>query len=193
MPTWLIVLIIVLVIVVAVGAYFALRFGQRRRTEQLRGQFGPEYDRAVAERGDRGGAEADLVERQRRRQQLDIRPLDPDARARYADAWRAAQTQFVDRPGDAVQRANRLVIEVMRERGYPVDDFERRAADVSVDHPTVVDNYRAAHAIAEANVAGTATTEELRRAVVHYRVLFGELLEDGEEPRQSTEVPDERA
>jgi hypothetical protein len=193
MPTWLIVLIIVLVIVVAVAAYFALRFGQRRRTEQLRGQFGPEYDRAVAERGDRGGAEADLVERQRRRQQLDIRPLDPDARARYADAWRAAQTQFVDRPGDAVQRANRLVIEVMRERGYPVDDFERRAADVSVDHPTVVDNYRAAHAIAEANVAGTATTEELRRAVVHYRVLFGELLEDGEEPRQSTEVPDERA
>ncbi len=189
MPTWLIVLIIILVIVAAVAAYLAVRFGQRRRTEQLRGQFGPEYDRAVTERGDAGGAEADLVGRRRRRQQLDIRPLDSDARAKYADAWRATQTQFVDRPGDAVQEANRLVIEVMRERGYPVDDFERRAADVSVDHPTVVDNYRAAHAIAEANVAGTATTEDLRRALVHYRALFGELLEDGEEPRRSEEMP----
>jgi len=185
-PTWLIALIII--VLVAVVAYLAIRFAQRRRTEQLRGQFGPEYDRAVAERGDVRGAETDLAERRRRREQLDIHPLTPDVRARYADAWRATQTHFVDRPGDAVQEANQLVVEVMRERGYPVDDFEQRAADVSVDHPAVVENYRAAHTIAEANLAGNATTEDLRRAVVHYRALFEELLEDDEEQRRSVEV-----
>ncbi len=176
MPTWLIVLIIL--VVLAIVAYLAVMLMQRRRTEQLRDQFGPEYDRTVAERGDVRGAESDLAERRSRRERLEIRPLSADARSRYADAWRVTQTRFVDQPDDAVQEANRLVMAVMRERGYPVDDFEQQAADVSVDHPAVVENYRAAHAIAEANLAGTATTEDLRQAMVHYRALFEELLEE---------------
>ncbi len=186
MPTWLIVLIIV--VAVAILLYVAWVTVRRRRTDRLRGQFGPEYERTVAERGDARAAESDLEARRRRREQLDIRPLTPSARARYADAWHAAQTRFVDTPNEAVREADVLVMEVMRERGYPTDDFEQRAADVSVDHPNLVSNYRKAHTIAQASADGSATTEDLRRAMVHYRSLFEELLEGGDEPRRTAEV-----
>ena len=186
MAVWLIVLIIVAVVVLVVLATMLIR---RRRTERLRQQFGPEYERTVAERGRARDAESDLEARQRRRAEFDIRPLPRDAQVRYGNAWQDVQKQFVDRPHDALQEANRLVIEVMNARGYPMADFEQRAADVSVDHPTVVKDYRAAHEIAEADLAGIASTEDMRRAMVHYRSLFGELLEGGAEPRRSTEVP----
>lgn len=187
MPVWLIVVIIVAVVVVLV--LLAMMLIRRRRTERLRQQFGPEYGHTVAERGRVRRAESDLEARQQRRAALDIRPLSHDVQVRYANDWQDIQKQFVDRPHQAVQEANRLVIEVMSARGYPMADFEQRAADVSVDHPTVVKNYRAAHAIAEADLAGIATTEDMRQAMVHYRSLFEELLKGGAEPRRSTEVP----
>jgi hypothetical protein len=126
--------------------------------------------------GDRRGAESELEGRQKRRAQLDIRPLDPAARLRYAEQWRQVQERFVDSPSVAVGEADVLVIEVMRDRGYPMEDFETRVQDVSVDHPHVVENYRAAHRISQANERGEASTEDLRQAMVHCRTLFQELL-----------------
>ncbi len=167
-----IVAVVVLVVAVAVGGFIA---AERRRRE-LRERFGPEYDRAVEEHGVRG-AERALAERQQRREQLDTRSLDPAERERYAEAWRQTQAMFVDRPSEAIGEADMLVAEVMRRRGYPMDNFEQRAADVSVDHPDVVENYRAAHRISLAHEQGRASTEELRQATVHYRALFEELLE----------------
>jgi cytoskeletal protein RodZ len=183
MPAWVWVVIAVVVIVaVALAVWAAMR---KRRTEQLRQQFGSEYDRTVEETGRERDAESELEARRRRREELDIRPLAPGARTRYADEWRSVQTRFVDDPSGAVVQADALVTQVMRERGYPMDDFEQRAADVSVDHPEVVSNYRAAHGISIANERGKATTEDLRTAMVHYRALFVELLEQ-EEPAETT-------
>ena len=179
MPAWVWILIVLAVLaILAVAGWAASR---RRRTERLRTSFGPEYERTVATAGDRREAESQLQARRARREQLDIRPLEPAARARYLQTWRQAQARFVDAPGDAVAQADRLVIEVMRERGYPMEDFEQRAADVSVDHPRVVDDYRAAHGVSLANDQGEAGTEELRQAFVHYRSLFEVLLETPEE------------
>jgi hypothetical protein len=175
---WIIVAVVVLA---AIG--LALWMARRQRSTRLRQQFGPEYERAVAERGARRHGESELRERQRRRAQLAIRPLAPESRHRYVEGWRQTQARFVDSPGGAISEADRLVMDVMRERGYPVEDFEQRSADVSVDHPAVVDNYRAAHAISMANDHGKATTEDLRQAMVHYRALVVELLES-EEPGQ---------
>ena len=138
------VLIIVIVVLLAVVGALAYR---QRRSAQLREGFGPEYDRAVDERGDQRAAEAELRERRERRRSYDIRPLGATARDRYAERWRATQAQFVDQPASALTDADTLVAEVMRERGYPVEDFEQQAADVSVDHPEVVEHYRKAHAI----------------------------------------------
>lgn len=176
--------LLVVVIVVLLAAVGMLAYRQRR-SAQLREGFGPEYDRVVEARGDQGKAEAELRERRERRDSYDIRPLDPDAQARYASRWQQTQARFVDHPASALAEADVLVSEVMRERGYPVDDFERQADDVSVDHPEVVEHYRQAHAI---QTQDAASTEDLRQGLVHYRALFAELLEPVEESRQTQEV-----
>jgi hypothetical protein len=186
MDTGLLVAILVVIVLLALLAFFA---GRQRRSRRLQENFGPEYDRTVEQAGDRRAAEAELQERTERRQGFDIVPLEPEARARYLEAWRATQAQFVDEPAEATREADRLITSVMRDRGYPVDDFEQRAADISVDHPQVVDDYRAAHAIADANDRSEASTEELRQALVHYRSLFEELLEDRQPDRSATEEP----
>jgi hypothetical protein len=183
MDTGLLIAILVVVVLLALLAFFA---GRQRRSRKLRDRFGPEYERTVEQAGDRRAAEAELQERAQRRQKLEIVPLDPEVRTRYMEAWRNTQAQFVDEPAEATREADRLVTSVMRDRGYPIDDFEQRAADISVDHPQVVDDYRAAHAIAAANERSEASTEDLRQALVHYRSLFEELLED-RRPDRSTE------
>jgi len=170
-------LLVAILIVLALLVVLALFAGRRRRSRKLREQFGPEYDRTVAEAGDRKEAESRLQERTARRQRLDVVPLDPADRDRYVEAWRQTQARFVDEPAEATREADRLITAVMRQRGYPIDDFEQRAADISVDHPQVVDDYRAAQAIASANERSEASTEDLRQALVHYRSLFEELLE----------------
>ena len=187
MDAWVWVLIVLaLLAVVAVVGWIAMR---KRRTAKLQEGFGPEYERTVRERGDRREAEAELRERRDRRVELEIRPLSPAASDRYSREWRAVQARFVDEPVEAVGEADRLVTEVMRERGYPMDDFERQADVVSVDHPAVVQDYREGHAIYEAYDRGDASTEDLRQAMVHYRALFEELLEtdgstDGDQARE---------
>jgi hypothetical protein len=169
-------LLIVVIIAVVVIALLAVVVARRRRSEGLQTRFGPEYPRTVARADDRRAAEAQLAEREQRHRQLDIVELAPDARARYLEAWRAAQGRFVDDPATATREADTLVTKVLRERGYPVEDFGQQADDVSVEHPDVVENYRAAHALALANDQGLASTEDLRQAFVHYRSLFAELL-----------------
>ena len=181
------VLVAVLVVLVVVLAVLLLR---SRRSQRLQEDFGPEYERAVEERGDRRRAEAELAERRERRARLDIRPLDPGARERYSERWQAAQRRFVDKPIEAVGEADALVAAVMSERGYPVsDEFDQRAADISVDHPVVVEHYRAAHEISLRTTAGEASTEDLRQAMVHFRALFEELLGREERPDREEREP----
>jgi hypothetical protein len=184
MDAGLLVAILVVIVLLALLAFFA---GRQRRSRRLQETFGPEYERTVEETGDRRAAETELRERTERRAQFDVVPLEPEARTRYIEAWRHTQAQFVDEPAEATREADRLITSVMRDRGYPVDDFEQRAADISVDHPQVVDDYRAAHAIAAANERSEASTEDLRQALVHYRSLFEELLEDRHPDRSTTE------
>jgi hypothetical protein len=180
MATWVwIVIAIAAVVVLALVIWSALR---TRRTQTLKEGFGPEYDRTVADAPSKREAEADLAERQKRREELDIRPLDDGARERYAEEWQVTQARFVDDPGGAIAEADVLIQRVMRERGYPVEDFDQRAADVSVDHPEVVNDYRAAHGISVAHERERATTEDLRRAMQHYRSLFDELLGESRQP-----------
>jgi len=168
---------VILLVVVAVAVYLGMQLSRRRRSGQLRDQFGPEYDRLVADRdGNRRDVEAELAERAKRRERLDVKELDPADRDRYAESWRKAQLRFLDEPETAVVEADRLVGEVMRARGYPVDDFEQQAADLSVDHPIVVQNYRAGHEIATRHATGQASTEDLRQGMIHYRALVEELL-----------------
>jgi hypothetical protein len=167
--------VVVLAIVVIVAAWW---FTQRqRRSNELRRQFGPEYERTVDQYGERGRAEEALTARAERVEQLRIRPLTAADSARYADEWRSVQTRFVDDPEHAIGDADRLCGEVMQARGYPMGDFEQRAADISVDHPQVVEHYRAAHGVARRSADGNATTEDLRQAMVHYRTLFEDLIE----------------
>jgi hypothetical protein len=175
MATWVWIVIAVAVVLAVLAAVWW--FMRARRSRSLQEGFGPEYDRTVAEAPTKREGEAELQERQKRREELDIRPLAPGARDRYIDEWRTVQARFVDNPSAAVADADRLVSQVMRDRGYPTDDFERRASDISVDHPHLVDNYRTAHDLSLASDRGDATTEDLRRAMKHYRALFEELLE----------------
>jgi hypothetical protein len=168
----LIVVVVVLLAIVGALAY------QRRRSAQLQQGFGPEYDRAVEEHGDQRAAESELLERRQRRSRFEVRPLGAAQRDRYAERWRATQAQFVDQPASALGDADTLVAEVMRERGYPVEDFEQRAADVSVDHPDVVENYRQGQRLVRTRATGDGTTEDLRQAMQHYRALFDDLVED---------------
>lgn len=176
METWQwVVAVVVVVVVLALVAWVATR--SRKRTTALR-RFGPEYERAVAQHGDRRAAEDDLLDRARRRDRLDIRPLGDDERSRYIQQWRVVQARFVDQPEAAIGEADALLDEVMRDRGYPVDDFEEKAELVSVDHPHVVENYRAARVVRASSGTRMASTEELRQAVLHYRALFDELLNE---------------
>lgn len=184
MPDWG--WIVIAVLFVAVVAIAAWALWSKRRTERLQETFGPEYKRTVGASDDRRRAESELETRRERRERLDIRPLTPEARDHYAEAWRDSQARFVDAPDDAVQEADRLITKVMRERGYPMEDFDRRAEDISVDHPGVVEDYRAAHAISLRTEDGSATTEDLRQAMVHYRALFDDLL-GAEEPSRAEE------
>jgi hypothetical protein len=183
MPTWGWILI-ALGIVIIVAAIVGLTLTRRRRGS-LQEQFGPEYERALEDNESRRKAEAELDERRQRRQELDIRPLSPAAASRYSDEWRGVQSRFVDQPGEAVRAAHVLVLGVMDDRGYPMSDFDQRAADISVDHPTVVENYRAAHRVSAQNEQGRAGTEDLRQAMVHYRALFEDLLETDQDARAS--------
>ena len=156
-------------------------FSESARTGRLRTQFGgAEYDRAVKEDGSRRHAEAGLKERTQRVESLNIRPLASGDRARFVDSWRRVQLRFVDGPGGAVTEADQLLRDVMTTRGYPVTDFEQQAADISVDHPLVMEKYRLAHAIAVRQTQGQANTEDLRQAMIHYRTLFEELVREPE-------------
>jgi hypothetical protein len=173
-PTLIIVAVVVVVIVIAAVWWYSTR----QRSAKLQEKFGSEYERTVAEKGNTRKAEDDLAARQKRVSKLDIRPLAADERQRFNDEWRAVQARFVDDPSTAVNDADTLVGRVMEARGYPVGDFEQRAADVSVDYPTVVEHYRAAHAIALRHAQSQVSTEDLRQALVAYRALFAELLEE---------------
>jgi hypothetical protein len=188
---WVLVVLVVLAVVAAV----AWTVMQSRRRAALQSRFGPEYDRAVAQSGDRRAAESQLAELADRRDQLDVRDLDPEVRSRYDAQWAGVQARFVDEPGQAVADADGLVTAVMRDRGYPVEDFSERAAMLSTDHADVVEHYRAAHdAHARHMQSGAADTEDLRQAFVHYRSLYGALTgsADGSadaEVRRATDEP----
>jgi FtsZ-interacting cell division protein ZipA len=169
-----IVLAIALIAAIGVAVWFYM---QKRRTETLRSDFGPEYERTLHEHHDQRAAERELEERRERVEHLNIQPLPAAERDRFAERWQSVQAQFVDDPNGALRDADELVGRVMQTRGYPVGDFEQRAADVSVNHPHVVEHYRAAHQIAVRNERGGVDTEDLRKAMVHYRALFEDLLE----------------
>jgi hypothetical protein len=166
------------VIVVAI-AIVGFLLWQRRRSEQLRARYGSEYDRTVAGLG-RRRAESELADRERRVEQLNVRPLAAAEREHYVLQWRQLQALFVDDPRGAVTQADRLLDEVMNRRGYPLEDFDQRMADLSVHHARVLDNYRAAREITLRHRRGEATTEDLRRAMVYFRALFVDLLESDE-------------
>jgi FtsZ-interacting cell division protein ZipA len=179
MSTWVWIAIAVVAAIIIVGVLWsALR---RRRTRSLQDRFGPEYDRELEKSGGRREAERELAEREKRHDELELRPLSDDARERYTEEWQVTQARFVDDPTGAVSEADDLVQRVMRDRGYPVDDFEQRAADISVEHPELVERYRTANGIARASERGQASTEDLRHSVRHYRALFVELLEVGDD------------
>jgi hypothetical protein len=178
--TMMIVAAIVVVVLIAAAAWVAY---QKKESHRLEDRFGPEYGRTVDELGSRSKAEAELKTRQKRVEQLNIVALSPQDASRFSQSWKSLQTRFVDDPRAVVVEAEDLVRELMQKRGYPMGDFERRAADISVDHPRVVDHYRAAQAIAARGRRGNVETEELRKAVVHYRALFSELLEVREDPQ----------
>jgi hypothetical protein len=181
-------LMIGIIAVMALAAVALIIIGQRR-TRELHQQFGPEYDRTVKSIKDRGRAEAELRKRAERVERLHIRPLAAEHRAHFEQSWQADQARFVDDPRGAVREADRLIADLMQFRGYPVADFAQRAADVSVDHPRVVDRYRMAHDIADRDLRGEATTEHLRNAMVHYRALFSDLLiGDATAPRADVPV-----
>jgi hypothetical protein len=173
-------LILLAAVAVAFIALVAWFIYQRVQSQKLQQRFGPEYGRTVDRLGSQTKAEAELRARERRVEKFNIVPLAPAEAARFRQAWNVLQSHFVDDPKGAVVQADALVRELMLKRGFPMGDFERRAANISVDHPVVVENYRAAQGIAERAARGEADTEELRNAVVHYRAIFNELLEVGD-------------
>ncbi|HSM49883.1 MAG TPA: hypothetical protein VLA75_00625 [Thermoanaerobaculia bacterium] len=169
--------LLVALAVLLVAGLAALVYFRQRRTAKLRDRFGgAEYDLAITDSGGRRKAEAELDKRSDRIAHFQIKPLEPADRARFEDSWRAIQVHFVDGPAGAVAEADRLLSDVMSTRGYPVGDFEQRAADISLDHPDVLAHYRTAHEIALRQGKGRATTEELRQAMIHYRTLFEDLV-----------------
>ena len=172
----LIVLAAVVILIIAVLAWLYVR-KRRSTTQDLRQKFGPEYDRAVLKHGSERKAQSRLEDREKRVEKLNIRELDATEHERFSKRWEAVQSRFVDSPKGAVAEADDLVSSVMKARGYPVSDFDQRAADISVDHPRVVENYRSAHQIALRVGKDQATTEDLRTAMIHYRSLFEELVQ----------------
>src|ERR1700751_2262423 len=177
-------LTVVAVLIVAAIAIAGFLIWRQRRSQTLRQRFGPEYDRVLRQEGTRAKAENVLEYRKRRLEKIHLRPLDPSQRETFASWWKAVQARFVDDPAGAFADADVLLNEAMSARGYPMSDFEQRAADVSVDHPEVVENYRAAHKIAVLHGRGQANTEDLRKALVHYRFLFQELLDESSNIRK---------
>ena len=180
----MIVLIVVLVIAVVVIAALAFVTSRRRRSQQLRERFGPEYDHVLRQEGDSRKAEGVLEFRRKRRDKFHIRALPAADRSSFTVRWNEVQARFVDDPRGAVTVADSLVTDVMQARGYPIGEFEQRAADLSVDYPLIIENYRAAHDIAMRHSEGKASTEDLRQAMVHYRLLFQELLEEPKAKRK---------
>jgi len=183
--TIVVIVVVIIVIALAIGVAATVR---RRRLQQ---QFGPEYDRLAQEHDSKRKAEAELAQRQRRVRKLDIRPLSPQAQEQYTARWMSLQERFVDDPEDAVAQSQTLVAEVMRERGYPTEHRDQVAADLSVEHAKTIGNFRAAEEISQKATAGTASTEDLRQAMIHYRALFRDLLGDTAEPGEEPEVPAE--
>lgn len=177
--------VLIAVVVVAVVAIVIWLLVRQARSRELRRDFGSEYDRTMARSDGRGLAESDLRERRDRVERLNIRPLSQSDHDRFASEWTKVQAEFVDEPSEAVSDADGLIQQVMTTRGYPMEEFDQRAADISVDHPDVVENYRSAHSIAVKERRGDADTESLRKAMVYYRSLFDELLvvDDGEDRR----------
>ncbi|GAA4039503.1 SurA N-terminal domain-containing protein [Nonomuraea soli] len=171
---WVAVVVVAVVAIAAVG-YVVL---QQQRRNRLRTRFGPEYDRLMSESENRRQAEQELIAREQRFDELDIRPLDEQSRGNYAKRWNEVQERFVDAPGFAVTEADQLVTAVMAERGYPTDDFEERLSTLSVGHGATLDHYRSAHEISSRAARKEASTEDLRQAMVHYRALFQELLDE---------------
>jgi FtsZ-interacting cell division protein ZipA len=169
----LVVVVVIAIIVVAAIGYVS---SKKRRSQKLRQHFGPEYERVLKQEGDPRKAEGVLEFREKRREKFKIRPLSGSDRQNFSVRWREVQARFVDDPRGAVTVADSLVTDVMQARGYPIGEFDQRAADISVDYPSIVDNYRAGHEIAMRHSAGQASTEDLRQAMMHYRVLFEELL-----------------
>lgn len=187
----IVLIVVIVLLVLALGAAGFL-ISQRRRTERLQEHYGSEYERSVGETGDRRSAEAQLTEREKRHRELDVRDLQPAERERFVSSWTSIQGDFVDDPVQAVRDADRLVVDIMRTRGYPVDDFDRRAEDVSVEHPDVVQHYREARAVREATEHGPVDTEQQRRAVRSYRSLIEALLgpaTDATNGHHTTDVP----
>jgi hypothetical protein len=179
-----VIIAVVVLLVVGIAILFSVR---KRKTERLRTQFGgAEYNRAVKEGGSRQKAEAVLDKRADRVESFHIQPLGPGDRARFVESWRGVQARFVDSPGGAAMEADQLLRDVMSTRGYPVSDFEQRAADISVDHPLVLEHYRSAHEIAVRQTQEQASTEDLRQAMIHYRTLFEELVGEPELARTKT-------
>lgn len=168
--------IIIVAIIVIAAIVGGLLLMQRRRTEQLQSRFGPEYERALKEKGDKSKAEAELQEREKRVEKLAIRPLEPGQRERFVEEWQRVQAEFVDDPEHSIRDADSLLQDVMKERGYPVQNFDQVAADISVDHPAVVDHFRTAHDIALRHERGEGDTEDLRKAMINYRALFEDLV-----------------
>jgi hypothetical protein len=178
MDTIVLVVVVVVVALLLLGLALLAGRSRKRKSEHLQERFGPEYERTVEREGGRRAAESELERRELRRRKFQVRALEPETRQRYAATWTAVQTEFVDDPEGALRDADHLVAEVMRDRGYPLDAFERRESHISVDFPEVVEDYRAAHDVSVATEKGESTTEDMRRAMVHYRALFKELLED---------------
>jgi hypothetical protein len=172
----LVVLVAAVIVIIGVVAWLYVR-KRKSTTAGLRQKFGPEYERAVLTHGSERKAEAKLADREKRVEKLNIRDLDSIEHERFSKRWEAVQSRFVDSPKGAVAEADDLVSSVMKARGYPVSDFDQRAADISVDHPRVMENYRSAHSIALRVGKDQASTEELRTAMIHYRSLFEELVQ----------------
>ncbi len=190
---WVVLAIALAILVAAVAIVLLAGRSRKRDGDMLRRDFGPEYDHAVGEYGSEREAQSALKSRKDRVERLNLRPVSAADRSRFSSSWESTQAHFVDEPSAAVADAQRLIDDAMKARGFPVGDFDQRAADISVEHPYVVENYRAAHDIAEKNASGDADTEQLRQAMVHYRSLFDELINTtAPEPAALQDTPAER-
>jgi hypothetical protein len=183
-----IVIVVIVVIVVLAAIALVVRY---QRSRHLREKFGPEYDRAMEDNPSRSKAERDLSERERRHDKLDIRPLSDSARDHYRQQWSLIQERFVDQPGEAIGEADRLLIRLMADRGYPTDGYEQQLSDLSVEHARTLEHYRTARETLHGHEQTTADTEDLRKALVHYRTVFDDLLSDKGEPAAAHRRSDE--